>query len=116
MDNSHNGQLVEYAVRKRGISLTDLSIELGVNRRTIYNWFDTPFLKKNIIYRIGVAVNHDFSVEFPQYFASEMFSSDKIRTAQNNGIVSINQPDWKDKYIDLLEKYNQILASMHTRV
>jgi lambda repressor-like predicted transcriptional regulator len=114
-NNSHYGQLVEYAVRRRGVSLTDLAANLGVNRRTIYNWFESPYLKNNIIYRIGISINHDFSVEFPQYFTAEMFSSDKVRASIQPINNDNNSSEWKDKYIDLLEKYNSILASMHTR-
>ncbi|MBE9583011.1 hypothetical protein IM792_00980 [Mucilaginibacter sp. JRF] len=113
---SHYGQLVEHAVRKRGVSLTELALELGVNRRTIYNWFEAPFLKSNVIYRIGISINHDFSVEFPHYFTAEMFSNERMRTSNNANTNNTASGDWKNKYIDLLEKYNLILSSMHTRV
>ncbi|MBE9583569.1 hypothetical protein IM792_03835 [Mucilaginibacter sp. JRF] len=114
-NNAHYGQLLEYAVRRKGISLTELAVSLKVNRRTIYNWFESPYLKNNIIYRIGLAINHDFSVEFPQYFTSDMFSSDKVRSA-NEISTYADSSDWKDKYINLLEKYNQVLTTMSARV
>ncbi|MBE9582919.1 hypothetical protein IM792_00520 [Mucilaginibacter sp. JRF] len=110
-NKSHHGELLEHAVRSRGISLTDLANELNVNRRTIYNWFESPFLKKAIMYRIGLTINHDFSAEFPQYFTSEDFSNDKVR--HSNSLVANNQTtEWKDKYIDLLERYNLLLSDM----
>ncbi|MBE9586822.1 hypothetical protein IM792_20400 [Mucilaginibacter sp. JRF] len=107
---NHHGQLVEHAIRRRGISLTDLALSLNVNRRTLYNWFESSFLKKNVIHRIGLAINHDFSVEFPHLFTSDVFSSENIRNSSHQGADS-NHSEWKDKYIALLEKYNEVLAS-----
>ncbi|MBE9586364.1 hypothetical protein IM792_18065 [Mucilaginibacter sp. JRF] len=112
---THHGQLIEYAVRNKGINLTDLAVELNVNRRTIYNWFESSFLKKNIIHRIGLTINHDFSNEFPHLFTADTFSSDNVR---HSNIASSNNDssEWKDKYIDLLEKYNQVLTVMNNRI
>ncbi|MBE9583765.1 helix-turn-helix domain-containing protein [Mucilaginibacter sp. JRF] len=106
-----HGQLVEAAVRRRGINLSDLAKELGVNRRTIYNWFQSPNLKRDVIYRIGLRIGHDFSVEFPELFTSDMFSNERMRTlAYSNTITGNEGSDWKEKYITLLEKYNEILS------
>lgn len=112
--NSHYGQLLEYAIRRKGVSLTDLAVSLNVNRRTVYNWFETPYLKSNIIYRVGVAINHDFSVEFPQHFTPEMFASERVRLSNEAATLS-ESSEWKDKYINLLEKYNEVLANISVK-
>jgi hypothetical protein len=113
-NKSHHGQLLEYAVRSRCISLTDLAFNIKVNRRTVYNWFESPFLKKEIIYRVGMSIHHDFSVEFPQYFTSDDFTAELIRI-QNSQLSLVDPGEWRDKYIDLLERYNTLLYTLTQR-
>ncbi|WP_454802901.1 hypothetical protein [Mucilaginibacter phyllosphaerae] len=107
--SKHQGQIVEYVVRRNGYSLSDLANELKVNRRTIYNWFKSETLRTDIIFNVGKVVRHDFSNEFPEIFVTEEFEfkakyfSPNIETAQENS--------YKDKYITLLEKYNDLLIA-----
>ncbi|AMR30496.1 hypothetical protein A0256_03190 [Mucilaginibacter sp. PAMC 26640] len=108
---NHHGQIVEYIVRRNGYSITDLASELNVNRRSIYNYFQNPNLKYDIIYKIGITVRHDFSKEFPELFTSEQF---EVKKPQNQSFDSVTKTDgdaeqWKDKYIQLLEDYNEAL-------
>ncbi|WP_248282251.1 hypothetical protein [Mucilaginibacter robiniae] len=111
--NKHHGQIVEYTVRKGGYSISELSNELGVNRRSLYNWFKQAHLKSSIIYRIGNIIHHDFSTEFPELFSSTEFK--KVRsTASDMAPVpdrsSFEEKEvWKNKYLVLLEQYNQLL-------
>ncbi|MXV49556.1 helix-turn-helix domain-containing protein [Pedobacter sp. HMF7647] len=106
----HYGQLVEYRIRKNGYSITDLAKTMGVNRRSIYNWFNQRYLKTDIIYRIGCAIRHDFSQDFPEFFVSEDFSS--MNKPYQGFFCSDLQAseNWKTKYITLLEKYNELLV------
>jgi hypothetical protein len=77
--NKHHGQTVEYIVRKKRCNLIALGKALNVNRRTLYDWFRQPLLQSEIIFRIGIIINHDFSVEFPDLFKTERFSiADKL--------------------------------------
>jgi transcriptional regulator with XRE-family HTH domain len=107
----HYGQIVERIIRRKGYSISELARLTKVNRRSVYNWFNQKQLKPEIIFRIGTAVNYDFSAEFPGLFPDEDFSKQNKMVVYNN---QASQPDanftyWKDKYIDLLEKYNQLL-------
>ena len=112
MDN-HYGQIVEYVVRKNGHSITDLATALDVNRRSIYNYFQNPNLKYDIIYKIGLIIRHDFSKEFPELFTSDQFEVKpkhfRITPSTIAGNSSITH--WKDKYIELLETYNEALKN-----
>ncbi|MFA6082880.1 hypothetical protein [Mucilaginibacter sp.] len=103
----HHGQIVEYLIRRNGYNLSDLAKSLKVNRRTIYNWFKQPQLKCDIIFHIGRIIRHDFSVEFPELFLPEQFDLIQKPTYIKQQL-DIN--DWKDKYCNLLEKYNQALT------
>lgn len=109
----HYGQIVEYLVRKNGYSITDLATELDVNRRSIYNYFQNQFLKSDIILKIGRIIRHDFSKEFPEIFTPEDFTRSY---KQNTLVVKAGSPAddipeeiWKDKYLNLLESYNEAL-------
>lgn len=113
--SKHYGQLVEYIVRKKGYSLSDLAKELNINRRTIYNWFQTNDLKRDMIYRIGYIIKHDFSKEFPEIFTTEDFSGIYATKKASNFTLSTDSEEinkqWMEKYISLLEKYNKALIT-----
>ena len=101
----HQGDIIERVIRRQGHSLTDLAKLTGVNRRSIYNWFLQPKLKPENIIKIGQAIHHDFSVEFPGQFVSEDFIvAEKAKDAKEEQFDA-----WKEKYIDLLERYNLLL-------
>lgn len=109
----HYGQIVERVIRRNGYSISELSRLTHVNRRSVYNWFNQQHLKPEIIYRIGCALKHDFSVEFPHLFTKDDFKSiyegneEKGATAAGHGGADA----WKDKYIHLLEQYNNLLLN-----
>lgn len=121
--NTHYGDIVERTIRRNSYSISELARVLNVNRRTVYNWFLQRNLKPDIIYRIGCALRHDFSEEFPHLFSKEEFntvdqvksgiSERKTRTEEESGLQNTGQ--WKDKYINLLEEYNEMLVSQVER-
>lgn len=121
--NSHYGEIVERTIRRNGYSISELARTLNVNRRTIYNWFLQRNLKSEIIYRIGCAVRHDFSVEFPHLFTSDDFRDphnsikrDSRASAESDTEAgSQGGSHWKNKYISLLEQYNNMLLSQVNR-
>lgn len=105
--DKHHGQIVEYIVRRKGYSISDLASQTSVNRRSIYNWFNQTQLKADIIYKIGCAVKHDFSNEFPELFCSGDFEHAGV--AKEPYVNASIQEDWKSKYLTLLEQYNLML-------
>lgn len=108
--SEHYGGIVEKVVRREGHSLTDLAKMMGVNRRSLYNWFLQQRLKPEIILRIGTAIKHDFSAEFPKEFVPGDFEIEA-----KTGLLSSTSPEkinvWQEKYIDLLERYNFLLTA-----
>ena len=108
----HNGETVELVVRRDNISITELSRRLNVSRRSIYNWFTQENLSAEIICKIGEALSHDFSVEFPDLF-NELNNRNNLysfrsRLLRDDGLENSVQY-WRDKYINLLEKHNDYL-------
>lgn len=113
---THHGQILERVVRRNGHSISDVARLTNVNRRSVYNWFNQPHLKPEIIYRIGCVIDHDFSIELPHLFTPDDFNKEKkravaVNSQEDNQIDVNNKHYWKDKYIDLLERYNELLAN-----
>lgn len=115
----HHGQILEKVIRRNGYSISEIARLVKVDRRSVYNWFNHKSLKSDIIYRIGSALNYDFSTEFPKMFVAD----DLARPAKHTlmPITDIEPPAgsndqtreryWKDKYITLLEEYTSLLRS-----
>lgn len=105
MDELHMGQLLEKAIRKKGLNITAIARAIGVQRRTMYNWFSTKDLNVEIMQRISKVIVYDFGQ--PE-LAPAIVVPDVVEVA--NDLVTIkNEEYWKDKYIDLLERYSSIL-------
>lgn len=110
------GKVIERVVRRDHIRISELSRKLHVSRRTIYNWFNQESLSFEIICKIGTAIMHDFSKEFPEEFARiDNGMGDYMNTSENNDHFSAAAPSgsveyWMNKYIRLLEKYNELLS------
>jgi hypothetical protein len=111
INNMHYGETVELVVRRDNISISELSRRLNVSRRSIYNWFSQENLNFEIICKIGDALSHDFSVEFPELFTKhhrlgqvKYFSDSRMSDFAEDSVQY-----WKDKYINLLEKHNDYL-------
>lgn len=100
----HKGQILEKAVRESGIPLTKLTKKLKKSRRWIYNAFENQNLSIEYIIEIGEIIHFDFS--------DVLVELKKFKSA-NFEIKKLNVPDhtdhWKNKYLELLEKYNDIL-------
>ena len=110
----HDGNIVEYIVRKNGFSITELAAASNVNRRTIYNLFQQRILKRVFIHKVGQTIRHDFSNEFPEHFNQTDFDFNAL---DDKTVIIIENPlvddanGWKDKYIALLEAYNLFLLN-----
>jgi predicted transcriptional regulator len=98
----HMGQLLEKVIRKKGLNISKLAKAIGVDRRSIYNWFAEPELKPGVLEKIAEAIDHDFSEEIP---TASIKNPDLIASSQE-----IRDDEyWKNKYIDLLERYSELL-------
>ncbi|RZK23481.1 MAG: XRE family transcriptional regulator [Flavobacterium sp.] len=110
MNNKHHGQLIEKIIRRNGHSITDVARLTNVNRRSVYNWFNKARLKPRTIKCIGEAIRYDFTGIFPEFkgdIAIEEFQL--TETIKNKGLDN-EAYDWKDKYIELLEKHAELLS------
>ncbi len=102
----HRGKLIEKAVRKSGRSVTTVVKRAGWSRTTYYNHIANKDLPLEVIAQYGRALGIDFSIDIPQ-----------IREIQNfvhNPPISIDEAAiqinyWKDKYYEVLGKYNALI-------
>lgn len=100
----HKGQILEKAVRESGIPLTKITKRINKSRRWIYNAFENPNLSIDYIIEIGEIIHYDFSDALIEL---KKFNSSSLKKA---GLLNEEYPEyWKNKYLDLLEKYNEIL-------
>ncbi|MBL4674608.1 MAG: hypothetical protein JKY70_00115 [Mucilaginibacter sp.] len=112
--NNHQGQIIEYVVRKNGFNVSNLAAQLGINRRTLYNYFNCSIVKPSVISRIGGILRHDFSQEFPNLFTYEEFQ----KVLNSGPKFSLGEREfaedelYKEKYLVLLEQYNDLLTGL----
>jgi len=110
--NKHHGQLIEKIIRRNGHSITDIARLTNVNRRSVYNWFNKARLKPRTIKSIGEAIRYDFTGIFPE-FKEDMDTEEMYFTeVKTNKGLDNEAHDWKDKYIELLEKHAELLSQI----
>lgn len=100
----HRGEILEKAVRGSGMPITELARRLKKSRRYVYDMFENPGVSTDTILKIGTIIHHDFTVEL-QY---------PPKSKEKNRSVSEPRQEytadyWKNKYLELLEKYNELL-------
>jgi hypothetical protein len=103
----HKGEIVEHIVRQSGYSLTRLTNQLGKSRRWIYNAFENPHLSINHILDIGRVIHYDFSADIEELKRYRQMSGDLEN--QHLAMDENSTEYWKNKYLLLLEKYNEML-------
>ena len=62
----NRGKVLEKVFKASGFSLTELSKRVAYDRTTVYRHFAKPDLEFTILIRYGKALNHDFTIEFPE--------------------------------------------------
>ncbi|ADY51409.1 hypothetical protein Pedsa_0837 [Pseudopedobacter saltans DSM 12145] len=112
----HNGEIVELVIRRHGLSITEVSRRLQVSRRSIYNWFTQQNLALNVICRIGEVLDYDFSIDMPDLFNA---TDSQVNVARSHfkqaiGDYQNSASYWRNKYISLLEKHNDMLNQFRT--
>lgn len=110
----HIGELIEELIRVNHLSISEVARKMHVNRRSLYNWFKQKSIRPYILHRICNVLSNDFSIELPSIIKESTGteigrpkpSSRETPEEANPNTVSY----WMNKYIYLLEKYNEMLA------
>ncbi|RDC57533.1 hypothetical protein DU508_10320 [Pedobacter chinensis] len=106
-----HGEVLERIVRRDRMGISELSRKLNVSRRTIYNWFGQDRLSYEVIWQVGALLGQDFSTSFPDVFPKENQEGlGAMESSKQSGAESNSVYFWMNKYIHLLEKYNDLLS------
>ncbi|GGG40190.1 helix-turn-helix domain-containing protein [Hymenobacter glacieicola] len=127
----HQGEILQEAIKNSGISITRIVDELGITRPTIYRKFKEETLDYAFVKRVGDIISHDFSQDFtvtqqsaflfvtPSVSSNVASVPDKVVTPRNVPLT-VTEPDLgkqllalQQKYIALLEAYNELLLKVY---
>ena len=124
---SHQGEILQEAIKNSGISITRIVDELGITRPTIYRKFKEETVDYNFVKKVGDVINHDFSKDFTD-IQSPLFQTvttasrtpvmnnvtPRVTSAQNlDSDLSKQLLVLQTKYITLLEAYNELLLRVY---
>lgn len=123
----HQGEILQEAIKRSGISITRIVEELGITRPTIYRKFKEETLEANFVKNIGQIIGHDFAQDFTIVQQSALpFVTQPARNIVTPGITArvTAQPKvdsdtvsqlltLQTKYIALLEAYNELLLKVY---
>jgi plasmid maintenance system antidote protein VapI len=116
MEIVNAGEIVELAVRRQNINISELSRRMHVNRRTLYNWFQQRELNEDVIVRIGNVINYDFSGDFHNELKICQYNVNSTHQIESSANVDKYSPEstyyWMEKYIELLKDYKKLLQGL----
>lgn len=109
--NTHRGEILGKIVQQSELSKTVIAKKAGYNRTSLYNHIKTFDLSFDIIEKYGKALGFDFTTVFPEmikYIAFEDPKADYPESLTFDQVLK-QRNQWRDKYYDLLEKYNKLI-------
>ncbi|UUF15192.1 MULTISPECIES: hypothetical protein [Flavobacterium] len=102
----HRGEIVKEAVYRSGYPITELAKRLSKSRRWIYLMFENANVSLDIILQIGKIIHYDFKDEIKEFNSYQKALNESAFDYQND---EANPDYWKNKYLKLLEEYNDLL-------
>jgi len=109
----HRGEIIEKVVRESGIPISIIAKSLKKSRQFVYNIFGNPNVPVDIIVLIGKITHHDFSQEFKDLIvAPKKYKVVPSTETLNEDDQNNDANHWRTKYLEVLEKYNQLLQEI----
>ncbi|MET4107768.1 helix-turn-helix domain-containing protein [Hymenobacter sp. UYP22] len=127
----HQGEILQETIKNSGISITRIVDELGITRPTIYRKFKEETLDYTFVKKVGDIIAHDFSNDFTSLqqtalpFSVTRVSDVVTNTGVKQPLQRVSSPPVTDtdltkqlmtlqqKYIALLESYNELLLKVY---
>ncbi len=106
--NIHRGNVLKAVVKRSDLHISQIVKRMGYSRSSYYIHIADAELAFEILERYGKVLNYDFSEEFPEmikYISFEVPEADSKNVDQ----LAKERDRWRDKYFNLLEKYNVFL-------
>lgn len=104
----HRGEIVKRAIRQSGYPISAIAKRLGRSRRWMYLMFDNTQIDLETVIAIGNIIHHDFSDEIKELSGLNPNITDPENTYNNQ-----TKEYWKNKYLKLLEDYNDLLKKVN---
>lgn len=106
----NRGQILAAVVEATGLNKEEIAKKAGYSRASYYKHIENPDLPYHILILYGRVIRHDFTQEFPEMpkYTLEDPEAQYGTPKTIEEAVSIIE-SWKNKYIELLEKYNQLI-------
>ena len=106
----HRGQILAAAVKASRLNKEKVAVKAGYSRSSYYKHIVNADLDFHILIAYGKAISHDFTEEFPEMPKYILEDPEETYSKTITIEEAIRQRDqWKDKYLDLLEKYNRLI-------
>lgn len=105
----HDGEILKKLVGKGGVPISRIAKQLSVDRSTIYRMFDRTDIPIDFLLKIGKVINKDMSTFFPEVIQAIQEPPVNYSSPKSYSELLDESSYWKDKYIDILEKYNSLL-------
>ena len=104
----HRGKILSAAVKQSRYTKVKAAHRANYSRSSYYKHIADPDLDFDILARYGKAIGYDFTEEFPEmpkYILEDPQESyPKPLTIEQ---LIRDRDHWKDKYVELLERYNR---------
>jgi hypothetical protein len=104
----HRGKILSAAVKQSRYTKVNAAKRANYSRSSYYKHIADPDLDFDILARYGKAIGYDFTEEFPEmpkYIVEEPQESYQQPLTIEQLIR--DRDHWKDKYVELLERYNR---------
>lgn len=101
--SSHKGEILKRVLDERGVSITWLAEKINKTPRSLYNWFENPFVSIDKFIEIGKVINYDFSNDLPE------LSSIVSEPGAHYSKSILTSEEANARYFNLLDKYTRLL-------
>lgn len=99
----HRGEIIRKIIYNSGYTVTEIAQSLGKSRRWMYLMFENSNVSLDIVLQIGKIIHYDFSDEIKEL-------NNSLKTIEKVSLdYDKNEEYWKNKYLKLLEEYNELL-------
>lgn len=102
--------MLAIAVEATGLNKEDVAKKAGYSRSAYYKHIENPELDYYILMAYGKAIKHDFTDELPGMPRYMLEEPDEIYGKPKTLDDALKMLDqWKNKYLELLEKYKEMI-------
>lgn len=108
--SKHRGEILKIVMHELNLKVASVARKMDIDRGTVYRHFDDANLSIDYLVKYGKAMNYDFSKYFPELL--NVVQEEVVEYSKQPKTFSDLEKElqmWKDKYIQLLEQYNELL-------